>query len=183
MIELIMVVIISVLAYNLKELKEENAKLKKQLEQYIENKEANIQQVNINNKLESKVSENEHIIENTMVNESSYDRNKKRENRKNTMILVSGSILIVLAAIVFLLSTWNTMPNIIKTAILVLLIGVFLGISKFAKKVFKLEQASKTFYFIAMAYIPIVMISISVFKLFGTYLSSVGEGKYIYFWI
>lgn len=181
MIELIMVVIISILAYNLKELKEENAKLKKQLEQYIKNKEVNIQQVNINNDLENKVSENEHIIENTMVNESFYDRNKKKENRKNTMILVSGSILIVLAAIVFLLSTWNTMPNIIKTAILVLLIGVFLGISKFAKKVFKLEQASKTFYFIAMAYIPIVMISISVFKLFGTYLSSVGEGKYIYF--
>lgn len=107
-------------------------------------------------------------------------KEKKERESKNTTILITGAVLIVLAAIVFLMSTWNTVSNIIKTVVLVLLIGVFLGASKIAKERFKLEKASNTFFYLAMAYIPICLISCSIFELFGHYLSIYGDGKYTY---
>ena len=78
------------------------------------------------------------------------------------------------------MSTWNSISNIIKTVVLVLLIAVFFGASKIAKEKFKLEKASNTFFYLAMAYIPICFISCSVFSLFGKYLSIYGDGKYTY---
>ena len=100
---------------------------------------------------------------------------------KNILILISGSILIVLSAIVFLVTSWNTIPDVAKTFTLILLAGVFFGISSIAKNKFKLTLTSNTFYYIAILYIPIVLVSISIFKLFGEYLSCYGNGKYIYF--
>lgn len=111
---------------------------------------------------------------------------KKKEKKsinegRNIAILVVGSIFIVLSAIVFLMSTWYIIPNLLKTIVLALLTVVFLCMSSIAKNKFKLEKTSKTFFYIAMAYIPICLISISLFKLLGQYLSIFGEGKYIYF--
>ena len=56
----------------------------------------------------------------------------KKEINRNNLILITGSIFIVLAAFLFITSTWNLLPNIIKTLILFLMIFVFLGISYFA---------------------------------------------------
>lgn len=99
---------------------------------------------------------------------------------KNLSVLITGSILIVLAAIVFLTSTWQSIPNILKTLILFLLAAVFLGASKISKEKFHLEKASQTFFYIAMAYLPICLISISFFGLLGEFLSITGAGKYLY---
>ena len=107
-------------------------------------------------------------------------RERSEKEKKNTTILITGSILIVPAAIVFLMSTWNTISNIIKTFVLVLLIGVFLGASRIAKERFKLEKASNTFFYLAMAYIPICFLSCSIFGLFGDYFSIYGDGRYTY---
>lgn len=108
-------------------------------------------------------------------------KNEKAEReRKNTSILIIGALLIVLAAIVFLGSTWNSISNILKTMVIVLLVGVFLGASKIAKEKFKLEKASNTFFYIAMAYIPICLLSFSLFGLLGSYFSIFGEGRYTY---
>lgn len=108
--------------------------------------------------------------------------NSKDENEiKNNFILITGSVLIVIAAIVFLTSTWSSLPNIIKTAVLILVAGLFLGTSHIAKKYLKLEHTANAFFYIAMVYIPIVFLSISIFKIFGEYLSIYGQGKYIYF--
>lgn len=63
-----------------------------------------------------------------------------RSSNKNTAILITGAILIVLSAIVFLTSTWNVIPNILKTMVLVLLAFVFAGASKIAKTKLKLEK-------------------------------------------
>lgn len=110
---------------------------------------------------------------------------KKKEKKsdkeiKNNFILITGAILIVLAAIIFLTSTWYITHNVIKTGVIIFMLAVFLIISYIAKKYFNLEQTSKTFYYIALAYIPLVLLSISMFKLFGNYLSLYGNGRYIY---
>ena len=106
---------------------------------------------------------------------------KNNENVKNKYILMTGAILIVLAAIVFLTSTWHTIPNVVKTCVIVLLAGVFFGASNIAKNVFKLKETSNTFFYIALAYLPIALFSISLFGLFGEYLSINGDGKYLYY--
>ena len=119
------------------------------------------------------------------LNTTNKEKNK-RENtlssidKKNNNILLTGSILVVLSAIVFLTSTWYTIPNIVKTLGLVLFIGIFLGSSKIAKDKFNLEKTSRTFFYIAMAYIPICLIGISFFGLFGEYLSIRGDGRGLY---
>lgn len=100
--------------------------------------------------------------------------------KKNVTILITGSIFIVLAAIVFLTTAWNSIPNIIKTITLLLFVGVFLGASKLANEKFHLKKASKTFFYIAMAYLPISFLSISIFGLFGDYFAIWGAGNYIY---
>lgn len=105
------------------------------------------------------------------------------ESVKNKFILMAGAVLIVLAAIVFLTSTWHTIPDVLKTIVIVLLAGVFMGASRIADKVFKLKETANTFLYIALAYLPIAIFSISLFGLLGKYLSIKGEGKFLYFTI
>ena len=136
-----------------------------------------------NNPIESNASINKQVAPSNYQSVKTETVKAKKSNdgsSKNILILISGSILIVLSAIVFLVTTWNTIPDAIKTITLTLLVGVFLGASHIAKKNFKLEQTAKTFYYIAMIYIPIALVSIALFKLFGEYLSLSGAGKYIY---
>ena len=99
---------------------------------------------------------------------------------RNLSILITGSILIVLAAIAFLTTTWHSIPSFIKTIVLFLVAFVFIGASKISKEKYHLEKAGKTFFYIGMAYLPICFLSISIFGLFGEYLSATGEGEYIY---
>lgn len=58
------------------------------------------------------------------------------QTSKNLSVLITGSILIVLAAIVFLTSTWQSIPNILKTLILFYLLLSFSVLAKFLKKNF-----------------------------------------------
>lgn len=99
---------------------------------------------------------------------------------KNSLILTSGAILVIISAIAFLTSTWNITGSFVKTLILFLMLMVFFIVSYIADKYLNLKQTARTFYYIALSYIPIVFISISMFGLFGNYLSLNGEGRYLY---
>ena len=107
-------------------------------------------------------------------------REKIEEERKNSLILTIGSFLIVLAAVTFLMGTWNTIHDIFKTIVLALGIALFLGGSKIAETRLKITKTARTFFFIAMAYIPLFLLSLSIFGLLGDYLSITGEGRYLY---
>ena len=185
-------------AYNIdkliKDLQKENKELKRKLANLTELKNENvsereIEKNNVHIEVEANLqelrkinSESKSVKELTEEEKLEIKLKRERQERetKNTTILITGAILIVLAAIVFLMSTWNTVSNIIKTVVLVLLIGVFWGASKIAKERFKLEKASNTFFYLAMAYIPICLISCSIFGLFGSYFSIYGDGRYTY---
>ena len=102
---------------------------------------------------------------------------------KNSTILTVGAILIIIAAIVFLTSTWNTSLDIVKTLIIFFMFIVFLGASFIADKYLKIPQTSKVFLYLALSYLPLVFLSTSLFHLLGEYLSIAGEGRYIYLFI
>lgn len=157
-----------------------------QKNQYI--KELEKQILVLKKKLKNAVNVNEmptqqETLQKTYISSSNKidKKSKKAElEQKNTAVLIVGSVLIVLAAIVFLTTAWNSISNVAKTIILFLFVGIFLGASKIAKDKFQLEKASKTFFYIAMAYIPICVLAVSIFGLMGHYLSINGEGKYLY---
>lgn len=185
MLELLLIIIFVAYVYNtnkkVEKLEKENLLLKKEIKKLKENNlEINVEE----NAIVNTVVSTQKIEEKTLTEEEKQKiRLKKKveeQERKNTSILITGAILIVLAAIVFLTSAWNSIPNLIKTGVIILLVGVFLGASKIAKEKFNLEKTSSTFFHIAMAYIPICLISCSVFALFGEYLSIYGEGSFIY---
>ena len=108
-------------------------------------------------------------------------KKKNDEGVKNKFILITGAILIVLAAIVFLTSTWHTIPDVVKTSVIMFLVFVFLGASNIASNILKLKETGNTFLYIAMAYLPISLFSIALFGLLGDYLSIYGEGRNLYF--
>ncbi len=144
-------------------------KLEKEIKELKQNKDKKIEPVV--KEVQKDVSVNQVIKEKKKVNPN---------EQKNTSILITGALLIILSAIVFLTSTWNAIPNLLKTLVIILLVVVFLGASKIAKNKFHLEKTSSTFFYMAMAYIPICLISCSIFGLFGDFLSIYGDGKYIY---
>ena len=181
----------------IKKLKEENELLKRKTysdnsenidklrDDYIvqnNNKVDNIKEANSHEKTKLNINQKNELEKEQNQLKKAEEKAKKEKERKNTTILATGAIFIILAAIVLLTSTWHVMPNIIKTGILILIAAVFFALSSFAKEK-KLKKAAKAFYYIAMAYIPIFCISISAFGFLGEYLSISGEGKYIYFTI
>ena len=197
---LIILIIFLIYIYNMdnkiKNLQKENKELKIKIQNLtkLENvSESKIEANNIQVKNIENIQNLSRVVQNSttiseekkeLTEEEKLEKKLKRERQeretKNTTILITGAILIVLAAIVFLMSTWNTVSNIIKTVVLLLLIGVFLGASKIAKEKFKLQKASDTFFYLAIAYIPICLISCSIFGLFGHYLSMYGDGRFTY---
>lgn len=185
---LVLVVFIVYIYYTnnkIKDLQEENQNLKKLIKK-VEGLELSTSDNNFSN--EKSIKKTNEIQKVKVKKELSEEekqkillkKEKEERERKNTTILITGAVLIVVAAIVFLMSTWYTIPNILKTLVLILLIVVFFGGSKIAKEKFKLEKTSNTFFYIAMAYIPICLFSISFFGLFGEFLSLNGEGRNIY---
>ena len=99
---------------------------------------------------------------------------------KNNFILITGSILLIISAILFLTTTWNITNNILKSGILFAMLLIFVTTSKIADKYLNLSNTSKAFHYIALAYLPIVLLSLSLFGLIGDYFSINGDGKFIY---
>ncbi len=99
---------------------------------------------------------------------------------KNLGILIVGSILVVLSAIVFLTSTWGVTHSLVKTITIFALLGFFYGASYIAKKVFGLKYAAKTFFYLANAYLPFALLSILAFDLLG---ESFKDGPLMYGYI
>ena len=103
------------------------------------------------------------------------------ETMKNLCILITGSVLIITAIIAFLVTAWDDIPNIIKLIVLISFEFLFIGLSNLTDKKLKLENVSKALFYIAMTYIPICFIAVSILELLGEYLSISGDGKYIFF--
>ena len=102
---------------------------------------------------------------------------------KNSLILITGSVLVIISALLFLTTTWSFTNNIIKTFLLVLMLIVFFAASHIADKVLHLKQTAKAFRYIGLYFLPIVFFSISLFSLLGHSLSINGPNKYLYFLI
>lgn len=135
---------------------------------------------NVNNNYIQVNNSNNNVVKNVVEHPYKERVTMNSKEIKNSLILITGSVLIILSSILFLVSTWYSIHNIIKTLVIFLVLIVFFISSHIADKYLNLKQTSKAFYYIALAYIPIALLSIALFELFGKYLSLYGLGKYIY---
>ena len=124
----------------------------------------------------------EEVIETKVEEEKPIVKEKQKysdKEIKNSSILITGSILVVLSALIFLTTTWDVTDDILKALMLFIMLGVFYGASVIAKKI-NLNQTYKAFHYITLAYIPISLLSLCVFELIGDYFSISCEGCTIY---
>lgn len=176
MLYVIMIAIIIILLSENKKLSDENKRLRGINNNCFQNN------LYINNN--SQYGYNKELQNSVNIENCNYEQPKRKvvdeKLLKNNAILITGSILIVLASIVFLTSSWYSIHNIIKSLIIIFMLGIFFLSSRIAEKYLNLKQTAKAFYYIALMYIPLALLSISIFELFGKYLSFYGAGKYIY---
>ena len=93
----------------------------------------------------------------------------------NTILMITGAFLIVFASVIFLVSSWNSVSNIIKTLILVFIQGMFILFSFICKNKLDIPKVSKVFKILSFIFIPIVLISLSTFNIVPESLCIEGE--------
>lgn len=177
-----LIILLIVFAVRINTLSNELIKLKEENDMLHHNIYNMATKLNEKSKRKEKLEEKK-IVKNEIKEEKIEEKVvvQKQEINKNNLILVTGSIFIILASLLFLTSTWNVLPNIIKTIILFLLIFIFLGTSYFASEKLKVEKTARTFFYIAMIYIPICLYSVGYLGLLGNYFAkgSIGFSLYL----
>ncbi len=101
----------------------------------------------------------------------------------NSALMITGAVLIVFASIIFLATSWDVLPGIVKTLMLVVLQIVFYGFSIICDKTFDIQKTSKVFKYLSYIFVPIVLISLSCFEMVGDYFSISGDGYLLFFGI
>nr|WP_295972511.1 hypothetical protein [uncultured Bacillus sp.] len=111
-------------------------------------------------------------------------KNAEQSRGKNiTWGLILGVILLFIGGLVFGTSNWSSMNSLFKVILVSLVSIVFFSISFMADKYFKITKTAFAFLTLGSLFLPITFISISFFKLLGTWLSLYGEGKFVFAFI
>ena len=101
---------------------------------------------------------------------------EEEKNRiSNSILIVAGAILIVIASIIFLATGWETMHGFLKTLILVGIQFIFYGFGYISNEKLNIPKIGRMFNYLTLAFVPIVIMSLSFFELVGEYLSIGGE--------
>ena len=101
----------------------------------------------------------------------------------NSILMIIGAALVVFATVVFLTSSWDSIPNIIKPFILIFIQLIFYGSYKICTTKLDIPKTGKVFQYLSLAFLPIVLVSFSCFELIGESLSIGGEYAPLYFMI
>lgn len=99
----------------------------------------------------------------------------------NSILIITGALLVVFASIIFLVSAWGSIPNIVKTLILVFIQLLFLTFENICNKKLNIPKISKVFSYLTYSFVPIILMSLSFFELVGDFFSISGEGTRYFF--
>lgn len=104
-------------------------------------------------------------------------RQEKRRVSSINVLLIIGSLLIILAGFIFATTTWATLGNIVKAAIILSFSAILFAASSAAERKFDLPKTGKVFYTLGCAFLPITVFAIAYFKIFGEWFSINGNGS------
>ncbi|RGY96913.1 hypothetical protein [Clostridium sp. AM58-1XD] len=103
---------------------------------------------------------------------------QQRENGLERAALIAGVLLILIASLIFVTTTWHVMPGWVKAMALMAVGGVFFLASFLAGKVLKLSNTSIAFYVLGCLSVPVTFSAVSFFQLWGEWFSAEGGGQY-----
>lgn len=99
------------------------------------------------------------------------------EAKKIDILMKIGVFLVILSGVIF--STSNTGPVIdkFKPFFILVLSGIFYGLSYIFKTKVKIKKSEDTYYILANAFVVFFAVALGYFKTFGDFLSFNGEGE------
>lgn len=106
-------------------------------------------------------------------------KQEENERKKDKTFLFLGTILVIIASIIFAFTNWENMTNLFKVIFLTLESLLFFGISYVLKKI-NSDSSYKTMWFLGTVFIPIILNLIAEYELIGNYLSYNGSGIFVY---
>ncbi|ARI78958.1 hypothetical protein [Halobacillus mangrovi] len=99
--------------------------------------------------------------------------------RNITWSLIIGVSLLLITGLIVATSQWDQMGAGLKVFSISFVSLFFLGLSYITGRFLKITQTAFAFLTLGSLLIPIVILAIGYFDLFGSYLSLFGEGKYL----
>lgn len=128
-----------------------------------------------NNKTAS--SPNDESDETSSVNHSENFKSEKRRVSSINVLLVIGSLFIILAGFIFATTTWASLGNIVKAVTILSFSAVLFAVSSLSERKFDLPKTGKVFYTLGCAFLPITVLAVAYFKIFGEWFSLGGNGS------
>ena len=99
------------------------------------------------------------------------------EVKKIDILLKLGVILVIISGMLFATTSWESMNDIIKVILLIVMGLIFLGLSKISEKKLHIETTTFTYWLLAMFFFIFSIIATGTLEIYGTWLSYYGEGK------
>ena len=106
-------------------------------------------------------------------------KQEEKEKRKDKTILWLGTILVIVASIIFAFTNWENMGSVFKITFLIVESLIFF-ITSFVYKKLNNESSYKAMWFLGTIFIPIILNLVAEYELFGNYLSYSGSGIFVY---
>lgn len=106
-------------------------------------------------------------------------KQEEKEKRKDKTILWLGTLLVIVASIIFAFTNWENMGSVFKIVFLIVESLIFF-ITSFVYKKLNNESSYKAMWFLGTIFIPIILNLVAEYELFGNYLSYSGSGIFVY---
>lgn len=106
-------------------------------------------------------------------------KQEEKEKRKDKTILWLGTLLVIVASIIFAFTNWENMGSVFKITFLIAESLIFF-ITSFVYKKLNNESSYKAMWFLGTIFIPIILNLVAEYELFGNYLSYSGSGIFVY---
>lgn len=98
-----------------------------------------------------------------------------------SVLLIIGVILVILAGLIFATTSWSDMSNLVRTLTVLSGSVFFFAVSVLSEKKLRLETTAKAFYILGCFFLPVSVVAIAYFKMFGKWFSFTGNGADIVF--
>lgn len=105
---------------------------------------------------------------------------KQVRDRNITWGLNLGVILLLLGGLVLATSTWDTLGSWAKTGLISTVAILFYGLAGLTSRILHIMKTAFAFLVLGSLFLPIIVVSVGYFELFGSYFSFYGEGKFMF---
>ena len=105
------------------------------------------------------------------------------ESKRIDLLLKLGLVMILISGILFATTTWEIISNIVKVVALILMGGIFLGLSKFSEVKLRIPSTTKAYYILGLSFFLLTWVGVGYFGVISPWFSYTGEGKNLVYFI